>query len=336
MFRGFQAAGREATVTDSRPFHLIGVPANEAIATKPTPARNGSSAPIPVYSMREMALPERIPGFNVQPLEERFLDGPQDISRAHRHDYHQVILVTSGAGQLSVDFQDFPIEPPMLLHFGPGVVHGWQPRRRPGGYVVHFDRTFFAADARDAAEVKEMPLFCTLSGARVLSISPGQRSIFEGFARAMLQEYEQRSEEHAAALRSYLRLWLIEARRIVQAKYPERWNDRGAELTNRFLQLVNEQFRAASGVSEYARQLRVTPSHLNETVRRTLGKTAGETIRQRVILEAKRLLRHSEQSVGEVASALNFEDPSYFARFFRKHTGQSPASFRGPQSSAGK
>jgi AraC-like DNA-binding protein len=278
--------------------------------------------------MREMGLPERIPGFNVQPLEERFTLGPKDIRQAHRHDYHHVVLVTSGEGRLSMDFDHYPIQAPMLLHFGPGVVHGWEPRRRPSGFVVHFDRTFFAAGARDPAEVTEMPLFCALSGARVLSITPEQRETFEALARAMLREYRQRSLEHVAALRSYLRLWLIEAHRIARAQRPERWNDRGANLTNRFLQLVSENFQTVSGVSAYAQRLRVTPSHLNETVRRTLGRTAGELIRQRVVLEAKRLLRYSERSVAEVAYHLNFEDPSYFARFFRKQTGQSPASFR--------
>lgn len=304
------------------------MPVLEAIRERTAAARKGAAAPIPVYSMREMGLPDRVPGFNVQPFEERFTLGPQDIRQAHRHDYHHVVLVTSGEGRLSMDFDLFPIRPPMLLHFGPAVVHGWEPRRRPQGFVVHFDRTFFAADARDPAEVSEMPLFCSLSGARVLSITPEQRGTFEALARAMLREYRERGLEHVAALRSYLRLWLIEAQRIARAQHPERWNDRGARLTNRFLQLVSENFRAVSGVSGYAQRLRVTPSHLNETVRRTLGKTAGEMIRQRMILEAKRMLRHSERSVSEVAYHLNFEDPSYFARFFRKQTGQSPASFR--------
>ena len=200
--------------------------------------------------------------------------------------------------------------------------------------MVHFDRTFFASDARDPAEVAEMPLFCALAGARVLAITALQRGMFEDLARAMLREYHERGAEHVAALRSYLRLWLIEAQRIVRAQSPARWNDRGTELTNRFLVLVSENFRAVSGVADYAARLHVTPSHLNETVRRTLGRTAGQVIRQRVILEAKRMLRHSEQSVAEVAYHLNFEDPSYFARFFRKQTGVSPLSFRSRQQAA--
>jgi AraC-like DNA-binding protein len=279
--------------------------------------------------MRDMGLAERIPGFNVQALEERFAQPPKNILRAHRHDYHHVVLVTAGGGRLWVDFEERTIEPPMLLQLGPGVVHGWQPAQLLRGYVIHFDRSFFAADARDPAEIAEMPLFCAFSGTPVLTISAEQRALFEMLARAMLREYRGQARERAAALRSYLRIWLIEARRISEGWHPERWNDRGTELTGRFLALVRENFRTISSVSEYAVRLRVTPSHLNDTVRRTMGKTAGHLIRERVLLEAKRLLRHSHLSVAEVAYHLNFGDPSYFARFFRRQTGQSPAAFRG-------
>jgi AraC family transcriptional regulator, transcriptional activator of pobA len=105
-------------------------------------------------------------------------------------------------------------------------------------------------------------------------------------------------------------------------------NDRATALANRFLCLVGENYKSLSSVSDYAARLEVTASHLNETVRRTMRKTAGQVIRERLLLEAKRLLLHSDLSVSEIAYHLSFEDPSYFARFFRKHTGQAPAEFR--------
>jgi AraC-like DNA-binding protein len=74
--------------------------------------------------------------------------------------------------------------------------------------------------------------------------------------------------------------------------------------------------------------LHVTTNHLNETVKGTLGQPAGMIIRERLLLEAKRLLRYSDSPVAEIATHLNFEDPSYFSRFFKKHTGFSPSEFR--------
>jgi len=291
-------------------------------------SRAGAGAPIPVWSMRDMGPAPDIEGLQLRPFEDAFERAPQDVRRAHRHDYYKIGLLTAGRGVLSADFTDYPIRPPMLLQFAPGVVHGWRPSSVPRGYAINFERTFFGADPRELAEIAGAPIFCVHSGPKVLPLTAQQNSLFDGLARAMLREFKSRGAEHAAALRSYLRIWLIEASRIAAARRPSRWNDRGTALTNRFLCLVGENFRSISAVSDYAARLQVTPSHLNETVRRTLGKTAGHVIRGRILLEAQRLLRHSELSISEIAYQLQFEDPSYFARFFRKQTGQAPAAFR--------
>jgi len=294
-----------------------------AVSTPDSP-----DAPIPVYTMRDMGLAAIIPGFEVRPLEDAFQRAKRDVRPAHRHDFYKIGLITAGRGSLSADFTDYPIRPPMLLQFAPGVVHGWSPNQLPRGYVINFDRTFFGQDARGQAELVENNIFCAHTGPRVLNVTAQQQSLFEQLARAMQRESQSRGTEHASALRSYLRIWLIEAGRIAEALQPARWNDRGTALTNRFLCLVGENYKTLTAVSEYSARLGVTPSHLNETVRRTMKKTAGQVIRERMLLEAKRLLRHSELSVSEIAYNLSFEDPSYFARFFRKHTGQAPAEFR--------
>lgn len=289
---------------------------------------SAAAPPIPVWTMRDMGLATGVQGFELRPFQDAFERAPQDVRRAHRHDYYKIGLITAGRGFLSADFADYPIRPPMLLQFAPGVVHGWRTSAVPRGYAINFERTFFGAGSRDREEVAGAPIFCVHSGPKVLSLNPQQHSLFEGLALAMLRECQRRGTDHAAALRSYLRIWLIEASRIAEALAPSRWNDRGTALTNRFLCLVGEHFRSISAVFEYAARLQVTPSHLNETVRRTLGKTAGQVIRARILLEAQRLLRHSDLSISEVAYHLHFEDPSYFARFFRKQTGHAPAAFR--------
>lgn len=278
--------------------------------------------------MNDMGLAAAIPGFELRRLEDSFQRAPRDVRRAHRHDFFKVGLVTGGRGLLSADFADYDIRPPMLLQFAPGVVHGWRPAQLPRGFVINFERAFIGSDARDHSDSVETPIFCLRFGPKALSITAQQRAFFEGLAQAMLREARSRGTDHDAALRSYLRIWLIEASRIAEALEPARWNDRGTAVTNRFLCLVSRQFRSLSSVSDYAARLQVTASHLNETVRRTLGKTAGQVIRERIVLEARLLLRHSQLSISEIAYHLKFDDPSYFARFFRKYTGQAPAQFR--------
>ncbi|MBK6643621.1 MAG: AraC family transcriptional regulator [Bacteroidetes bacterium] len=81
-------------------------------------------------------------------------------------------------------------------------------------------------------------------------------------------------------------------------------------------------------MSEYAQLLNITAGHLNDTIHKDLGKTAGELIHDRIILEAKRLLYHSENSIKEIATELNYKDPSYFGRFLKTHSGSTPDQFR--------
>jgi AraC-like DNA-binding protein len=81
-------------------------------------------------------------------------------------------------------------------------------------------------------------------------------------------------------------------------------------------------------VSEYAKLLGITANYLNETVKTVTGQTAGELIRDRLLLEAKRWLIHSELSIAQVADQLHFDDPSYFSRFFKKYAHCSPGDFR--------
>ena len=79
---------------------------------------------------------------------------------------------------------------------------------------------------------------------------------------------------------------------------------------------------------EYADLMNITANHLNAFVQDMLGKTAGEVIRDRVLLEAKRLLTNADMTIAEIGYHLNFKDNAYFNRFFKKYTGQTPETFR--------
>jgi len=101
-----------------------------------------------------------------------------------------------------------------------------------------------------------------------------------------------------------------------------------SEPTRRFKLLLEKNFIEKKAVGEYAAMIGITPGHLNDTVQKDTGKTASEIIHERIILEARRLLYHSEKSVKEIAYALNYDDPSYFVKFFKTHTGSTPEHFR--------
>jgi AraC-like DNA-binding protein len=74
--------------------------------------------------------------------------------------------------------------------------------------------------------------------------------------------------------------------------------------------------------------MNLSASYLNTLCKQNLGKTLGDLIHERVILEAKRFFAFSDLTVSQVADALRFTEASYFIRFFRKETGLTPEQFR--------
>jgi len=142
----------------------------------------------------------------------------------------------------------------------------------------------------------------------------------------LLAEFASRAPWRREMLRARLTILLLRLGRVAR-----RQEVRAAPVSSsvaRFQALIDDRFRRLHRVAEYARLLALTPGHLNDLTKAATGQTASALIESRVILEAKRLLAHSEATTAEIAAHLGFRDPSYFGRFFRRHVHRSPGAFR--------
>ncbi len=95
-----------------------------------------------------------------------------------------------------------------------------------------------------------------------------------------------------------------------------------------FEKLIEQHYREKHLPKAYAEMMFLTPNHLNALTNNVIGKSAGEIIRDRILLEAKRLLANSDLMINQIAEVLNFEDNAYFTRFFKKYLGITPEGFR--------
>lgn len=102
----------------------------------------------------------------------------------------------------------------------------------------------------------------------------------------------------------------------------------GTDIFNRFIQLVNKYSRQEHKLAYYADRMCLTQRYLGSVVREVSGATAKEWIDRAIVTEAKVMLRHSDKPMSQVADELHFPSPSFFAKFFRRITGQTPAEYR--------
>jgi AraC-like DNA-binding protein len=103
---------------------------------------------------------------------------------------------------------------------------------------------------------------------------------------------------------------------------------RSAILVRKFQHEIERHHHDWKTLEPYAHELGVTVNYLNDVVRKETGQSAGEHVRLRRLLDAKRLLLHSMLSVSEIGYQLGFVDPSYFSRFFKRYENVTPAEFR--------
>ena len=103
---------------------------------------------------------------------------------------------------------------------------------------------------------------------------------------------------------------------------------RREEIFRRFIALVNEHSKQERSVNFYADKLCLTPHYLSTIIREASGQTVMQWINQSVVLEAKVLLKHSDLLIFQISDELNFPNPSFFSKFFKRMTGMTPAEYQ--------
>lgn len=249
------------------------------------------------------------------------------VSEPHAHNFHLLLYVTHGHGTHTIDLVTYALQPGSLFFMTPGQVHHWQLSPDAQGYVVLFEADFYLF-RYPGARLFEYPFF-QHAHPPVLYLAEGETEI-RWLVERMWAEHHTPAPQQDDVFRSYLHICLELAARHFPAAPPATPDGapHAQQLLRAFGALLNQQFRGHRTVQHYADQLHVSPNHLNALCRRQLGKTASGFIQERVLLEARRLLRHTDATVAQVAEALGFEDASYFSRYFRKHTGLTAELFR--------
>jgi len=257
-----------------------------------------------------------------------YLSVHPNLMSAHRHSFYHLVFFTKGAGQHTIDFNHFTVEPFQIYFMIPGQVHSWNFSGPVDGYVVNFSTLFFESFLLKPAFLDSFSFFNGIAEESVINVSnevvDTLISLFENLLK-QVRSYAILKEEMLKVI--LLQIFIT----IEQTEFKTKDNitrQNSNTLIREFQKLIEKKFVTARLPGEYAEFLHITPNHLNALSKEHLGKQAGEVIRDRIILEAKRLLVSLDLTVSEIAYQLNFNDNSYFTKFFRKYAGITPEAFR--------
>lgn len=239
-----------------------------------------------------------------------------------RPEFHTIYVGLRGAGRHIVDFTPAPLGAGHLTFVARGRVQQFSGDRDLDAWMVLFAPELLGGRADDP-----------LRAPRVLSPTWEVPALAVPAAdmRELLALVEQLDAEQARpfdalqepVLAALLRALLLRA---------ERMRAGGLEAVpaalERFFTILERDHAETRSVAHYARAAGVSPRRLGELLAAQTGKSTKQIIDERVVLEHKRLLAHTELSVKELAARTGFLEPTNLVKFFRHHTGTTPLAFR--------
>ena len=243
----------------------------------------------------------------------------------HKHDFYLVVLITEGSGWHEVDFVRYTIEKGSVFMLQPGQMHYWELSSDIDGFVFFHTKTFFD-EVYTTFKINNFPFFNSFYSNAEFSVSNDKLDRLAVLMKELISETQLPAYFSKQKIHALLNLVYIEfSRGFIQ----ENSTIQSAYL-NKLLSFENSielNYKIEKSVQFYANKLNISSKHLNRIVKESLNKTSSDLIAERVILEAKRMLIQLKFNVTQIGYELGYQDKSYFVRFFKKQTGETPMNF---------
>lgn len=244
------------------------------------------------------------------------------IKQSHRDEYHLFLLQEEGTTTIEIDFNRFILKPSSVIFIQQNQVHRVEEFRDAAVSIW--------AISNENLEPAYLKLLEDISPAEPLLLGPDAFLMISEAVSLCLKLAERKDEKlyHSLLKGSCNTLiGLVVSQYLIQSRPVERFS-RSEVLTKAFKELLERNFVTSKRPAQYALKLNVSTNYLNECVKRATGHSVSYHIQQRVILEAKRLLFHSDRSVKEISAELGYDDYPYFCRLFSKSAGMTALAFR--------
>lgn len=281
------------------------------------------------FNKRPLNINHEIDHFNVFRLEDCLVK-PVTYSR---RDFYKISLMR-GRNRYHYAEKSIEIDGPTLMFFNPRVPYTWEPLcNEATGFFCIFSKSFFTG--KMAGGLTELPMYAS-GGKPAYDLNGSQDEQVSGIFLKMLQEIKSDYVFKYDLIRNYVaELTHIALKSRPSESLYEHPNAK-SRITSVFTELLERQFPIESpaerfrmrSAKDFADQLAIHVNHLNRAVKETTGKTTTSIIAERMLTEARMLLKHTDWNIAEIGYCLGFEEPSHFNNFFKKQMQLTPSRYR--------
>lgn len=239
----------------------------------------------------------------------------------HRHNsYFEIIYLSRGKGFHTIDSNRFSVCPPVVYLVRKEQVHHWELSDEPDGYVLILKKDFLERSLDNGLK----DLIEKLS--RYSSLQLTDNVVVEKLFALLTEEATHESNCSFQVLEGLLKS--LTAKILQESKPQEYQKEVQPDLYRAFIGLLQTSVLVKNSVDFYAEQLHTTPQNLNAVCRKTGNHSASELLSNYIIDEARRLLTYTRKTVSEISFTLGFNDSSHFIKYFKRHTGNTPKTYR--------
>lgn len=267
--------------------------------------------------------------FEIIDLEKSFSEHKDVMTVPHRAQFYHILFLEKASGYHYIDFKPVKLEDSSIIFMPENCVNKFDENGSYKGYAIVFTNNFFCKNNQDIQFLRSSILFSDLydiAKIKVNCVSSELNMIFNLMQTEFIKEPDS---VQYYILHNLLHVFLLQSERELKKQgFEELKPSVNLDYLILFKDLLEQNFRLEKSVNKYASELSISEKQLHKATTALLDKTPKQLIDERVLLEAKRLLSHTNESIKEIAYELGYDEPTNFIKYFRKHTNTTPSEFR--------
>jgi len=267
--------------------------------------------------------------FEVIDIGELYKNSKGTLTTTHRTGFYHILWFQQGSPTHLVDFNPIKIKPNTLIFLNKDIVQRFDNKTKFEAKAIVFTDSFFCKTETDTKFLRNNILFNDLFSVSQIQVDRNT-DLFAELLQQMTNELQNvKDNSQADILKNLLHNFLLHSEREKRKQnFIEIKKDANLDYVMLFKDLLEKNYKTQKKVNYYAKEMIISEKRLNQATSKLFGKTPKEIIDDRILLEAKRILAYTKESVKEICYHLGFEEPTNFIKYFKKHSTITPTEFR--------